>query len=61
MRWEGGTAFEYTGELGVDFWGLGRWWGNQVATKWEAAVGASLASITTEAERRAKQQGRSQS
>jgi len=58
---EEGTEFEYTGELGVDFWALGRWWGNQVAMKWEAAVGASLASITAEAERRAKQQGRNQS
>ena len=58
---KGATEFEYTGELGVDFWALGRWWGNQVAPKWEAAVGASLASITAEAERRARRQGRSRS
>jgi hypothetical protein len=48
-----GTELEYVGELGVDFWALGRWWGKQVARKWEAAVADSLASITTEAERRA--------
>jgi len=47
------TRFEYTGELGVDFWAVGRWWGDQVATRWEAAVRSSLDQITTEAERRA--------
>jgi hypothetical protein len=50
----GGTELEYTGELGADFWAIGRWWGNQVARKWEAAVHASLASIKSEAERRAQ-------
>jgi hypothetical protein len=46
-----GTRLEYTGELGTDFWALGRWWGGQVATKWEATVRASLERIRTEAER----------
>jgi hypothetical protein len=23
---QGATRLEYTGELGADFWGLGRWW-----------------------------------
>lgn len=50
----GGTRLEYSGELGTDFWAVGRWWGNQVARKWEAAVDTSLASIKSEAERRAK-------
>jgi hypothetical protein len=50
----GGTQLEYTGEIGADFWVVGRWWANQVARKWEAAVDASLASIKSEAERRAK-------
>ncbi len=46
------TRLEYTGELGADFWALGRWWGDQVATKWEATVRASLDRIRTEVERR---------
>ena len=46
------TRLEYTGELGADLWALGRWWANQVATKWEATVRASLDRIKTEAERR---------
>ena len=31
----GTTQLEYSGELGTDFWGPGRWWGDQVAQKWE--------------------------
>lgn len=50
---EGATRLEYSGELGADLWVLGRWWGNQVATKWEATVRASLDRIKAEAERRA--------
>jgi hypothetical protein len=46
-----GTRLDYQGELGTDWWALGRWWGNQVAAKWEATVLASLASIQAEAER----------
>lgn len=49
----GSTLLEYTGELGADFWGLGRWWGEKVATKWEATVRSSLDRIRQEAERRA--------
>lgn len=48
------TRLEYTGELGADLWALGRWWGDQVAVKWEATVRASLDRIKTEAERRAR-------
>lgn len=48
-----GTELEYRGELGTDFWTLGRWWGAAVARKWEAAVRASLESVKLEAERRA--------
>jgi hypothetical protein len=48
-----GTALRYTGELGTDFWGLGRGWGERVAKVWEAAVQSSLDSVGAEAERRA--------
>jgi Polyketide cyclase / dehydrase and lipid transport len=48
-----GCALRYAGELGTDFWGLGRAWGERVAKVWEAAVQSSLDSISTEAERRA--------
>lgn len=51
---DGTTRLEYTGELGADFWALGRWWGARVATVWEATVRASLARIQAEAERRAR-------
>jgi polyketide cyclase/dehydrase/lipid transport protein len=47
------TRVEYTGELGADFWALGQWWAELVATKWEATVRASLDRIRTESERRA--------
>jgi Polyketide cyclase / dehydrase and lipid transport len=48
-----GTTLLYSGELGTDLWALGRWWGRQVAPRWEAAVRSSLAAIKSEAERRA--------
>jgi hypothetical protein len=48
-----GTELEYRGELGTDLWALGRWWGDAVARKWEAAVRSSLEAIKVEAERRA--------
>lgn len=47
------TTLEYGGELGADGWAAGRWWGEQVGRKWEAAVRSSFASIKAEAERRA--------
>jgi hypothetical protein len=48
-----GTTLLYTGELGTDLWGLGRWWGRRVGPRWEAAVRGSLAAVKAEAERRA--------
>jgi hypothetical protein len=51
---EPGTAFSYTGEIGADFWGLGQWWVEKVAAKWEQAVEHSLQGITEEAERLGK-------
>jgi hypothetical protein len=48
-----GTALEYAGELGTDLWALGRWWGDRVGPRWEAAVQASLTQVKAEAERRA--------
>ena len=50
---DGSTELEYRGEVGADFWALGRWWGERVARRWEAAVRASLAAVRAEAERRA--------
>ena len=52
-REEGGTQLTWEGELGTDFWAIGRWWGQQVARKWEEAVQQSLAAVAVEAERRA--------
>lgn len=48
------TMLEYSGELGMDFWSVGRWWADRVASVWEAAVSSSLGAIQHEAERRAK-------
>jgi hypothetical protein len=48
----GGTQLTWEGELGTDFWAVGRWWGQQVAHKWEEAVQRSLAAVALEAERR---------
>jgi hypothetical protein len=50
---DGNTRFEYTGELGTDFWAAGELWGRQVASKWEATVSSSVERIRAEAERRA--------
>jgi len=52
-----GTELTYTGELGTDLWAAGRWWGDRVAAKWEAAVKSSLAAVRVEAERRAARRG----
>ncbi len=49
----GSTLLIYEGELGTDFWQLGRWWGDVVARKWVATVRSSLDRIRDEAERRA--------
>jgi Polyketide cyclase / dehydrase and lipid transport len=49
----GSTVLEYRGELGADLWALGRWWGDRVARRWEAAVAGSLETVKIEAERRA--------
>ena len=48
-----GTCLTWQGELGTDFWSLGRWWGDRVAAAWEAVVRASLQAVVVEAERRA--------
>jgi hypothetical protein len=50
---EAGTELEYSGELGTDLWAVGRWWGERVACRWEAAVRGSLDAVKGEAERRA--------
>jgi polyketide cyclase/dehydrase/lipid transport protein len=49
---DGGTAFDYRGELGTDLWKLGAWWGDRVAPAWERTVAASLQGVRAEAERR---------
>lgn len=51
---DGWTELAYSGELGTDFGAAGAWWGHRVAAAWEAAVRRSLASVQTEAERRAQ-------
>lgn len=49
---DGETELRYQGEIGADLWGLGRWWSDRVARKWERAVAASLEDVRGEAERR---------
>lgn len=51
---EGITTLTWQGELGTDFWALGRRWGDLVARSWEKAVLASFESFSTEAEWRAR-------
>jgi hypothetical protein len=51
---DGATELEYHGELGTDLWTAGRLWAALVGQRWEAAVRASLAGVTSEAERRAR-------
>ncbi|MBA2574414.1 MAG: SRPBCC family protein [Nocardioidaceae bacterium] len=48
------TLLTYDGELGTDLWRLGRTWGDVVATRWQAAVEESCATVKAEAERRAR-------
>jgi len=50
---DSGTELDYSGELSADLWALGRWWGERVARRWEAAVQSSLEDVKAEAERRA--------
>ncbi len=50
---ENGTELTWSGELGTDLWGLGRWWGSRVERVWERAVRNSLSAVSAEAERRA--------
>ena len=57
---EDATLFHYEGELGVDLWALGRWWGDLVARRWDAAVRGSVAEITRVAEIRAARHRREQ-
>jgi hypothetical protein len=57
---EDATLFHYEGELGVDLWALGRWWGDLVARRWDAAVRGSVAEITRVAEMRAARHRREQ-
>jgi hypothetical protein len=47
-----GTRLTWEGELGTDFWAVGAWWGDRVASAWEKAVHDSLKPIAAEAERR---------
>jgi hypothetical protein len=55
----GSTLIEYRGELGIDFWLLGRLAGRfWVAPTWEKAVHGSLEHIKGQAEERAGAWGR---
>ena len=51
---DGGATLRYSGELQTDLWRLGELWGRIVANRWVAAVEASLSSIKSEAEHRAR-------
>jgi Polyketide cyclase / dehydrase and lipid transport len=48
-----GTRLDYSGEMGADFWVLGRCASRYAAAKWESTVRTSLEGIKVEAERRA--------
>jgi hypothetical protein len=50
---DGGTSFVYSGELGADFWALGRLVASQAVPLWESAVADTLQAVVREAERRA--------
>lgn len=49
-----GTTLHYSGEMGTDFWQLGRVWGDIVAPRWVHTVAESFETISAEAERRGK-------
>jgi hypothetical protein len=51
---EDGTELRYAGELGTDLWALGRWWGGNVAKRWNATVAESLDAVRKESERRSR-------
>lgn len=55
---EGGTEVVYEGELGVDLWAAGRWWGRRLVPLWERIVGGSLGEVRAAAEARAAVRGR---
>lgn len=46
-----GTRLTWEGELGTDLWGLGRWWGRQVAGVWEKTVRSSVDDVRAAVER----------
>lgn len=50
---DGKTELVYTGELGADFWLLGRAWAAMVARSWVRAVSGSLATVQESTERSA--------
>ena len=54
---DGGTRLAYHGEIGADLWRAGQRWCDLVARQWERTVAASLATVKSEAERRASSQG----
>jgi len=49
----GTTELVYTGELGADFWLLGRAWAAMVARSWVRAVSGSMATVQESTERSA--------
>lgn len=53
---DGSTRLDYAGELATDLWAAGRWWGAQVARRWEDAVQQSMTQIRQRAEERATRQ-----
>lgn len=49
-----GTTLRYEGELAVDLWRFGRWWGSIVAGRWESAVRFSMEHVREISEMRAQ-------
>ena len=53
IQHDGATELLYTGELGADFWFLGRAWAAIVARSWVRTVARSLETVQESAERSA--------
>ena len=53
-----GTKLVYEGELGLDLWALGRWWGSRLVPLWERIVSDSMEAAITAADARWAAQAR---
>lgn len=55
---DGVTEIVYEGELGIDFWAAGRWWGRRLVPLWERIVSESLQGVKSAAEARSAARAR---